>query len=86
MLNHSPHSDRQRLKSELWFQREIFEGALLLIPGCAFFYLIYQVMTESPWIQISFTIAVAIGCLLIRRLNRSAGTRAAHIFFMTVRL
>ena len=84
MLDSSPRSDRQRLKSALWFQREVFEGALLLIPGCAFFYLIYQVMMEAPWIQISYTIAVAIGCFMIRKLNRSAGTRVVHIFFMAV--
>ena len=78
------HSDRRRLKSSEWFQREIFEGTLLLIPCSALFYLLYQILMEAPWIQVSYTIMVAIGCLLIRRLNRSVGTKAAHICFMTV--
>lgn len=84
MLSSSPKSDRKRLKTTVWFQREVFEGTLLLIPGCAFLYLLCQITMGVPWIQISYTIAIGIGCLIIRMLNRIAGTRVAHISFMAV--
>ena len=84
MLGNSSKRNRKDLNTKVWFQREIFEGTLLLIPLCALLYLFCQLAMGVPWIQLSYTFAVGIGCLVIRAFNRIAGTRAAHICFMAV--
>jgi signal transduction histidine kinase len=39
---------------------------------------------DAPWSQLIYTIAVGLGCLVIRFINRLAGPRVAHICFMVV--
>ena len=66
------------------FQREVFEGALMLIPGCALIYLGCQLVMGSPMIELVPTLGVMIGCLLTRWLARNKSARATHLIFIVV--
>ena len=80
----TPESSAESLDAEIWFQREVFEGALSLISWCAVLYLICQWVMNAPWSQVIFTIAVALGCFVIRLISRLAGSRITHICFIVV--
>ena len=86
MKHGPPTSLKNELKGDDWFEREVFDGALLLIPGCAFLYLSCQSLMGSPWSEQIYTVLVGIGCLGIRALCRVASPRIAHLSFMLVTL
>ena len=67
------HSDRQRLKSSEWFQREMFEGHCY--SSCsALFYLFYQILMEALDSSELHDYG-GYRLLTCRRLNRNVGTK-----------
>ena len=67
-----------------WFQNEIFEELLLLIPLCGALYLTSQIYLQVSWLEMCPTLGIIVGCLGIRLVNRWLGERIAHVFFMVV--
>ena len=74
----------KRSPNDPWFQHEIFEGALILIPLCGVLYLLGQVLIGSSFIELTPTLGIIFGCLAIRAVNRWLGERFAHGFFVIV--
>ena len=67
-----------------WFQHEVFEELLLIIPLCGLLYLISQLIIEASWLEMSPTLGIIMGCLGIRWVNRWRGGTLAHGVFIFV--
>ena len=67
-----------------WFQHEVFEELLLIIPLCGVLYLVSQLFMEASWLEISPTLGIILGCLGTRWVNRWRGGPFAHGVFIVV--